>query len=83
MRILSTETFLFLCRSVRSVGVSRSNKLGCLAHSILVFICFVIDDIEESQLVMTPTGADDAQPIPKLLLLEKFLGAKEGGQSHL
>lgn len=44
-------------------------------HSLfIVVITFIVDDIEESELVDALAHADNPQPIPQLLLLEELLG---------
>lgn len=41
---------------------------------LVIIVSFIVDNIEEPKLVDTFARADDPQPIPQLLLLEKFLG---------
>lgn len=42
---------------------------------LVVLVRLVVNDVEELELVHTPRGGDDAEPVTELLLLEELLGA--------
>ena len=41
---------------------------------LVIILLLVLHDVEEAELVDTLAGADDAQPVTELLLLEELLG---------
>lgn len=47
---------------------------GLVRHLLVVLVSLVVDDVEELELVDTPRGGDDAEPVTELLLLEELLG---------
>ena len=43
-------------------------------HLVLLLLALVTDHVEELEAVLALVGADDAQPVTQLLLLEELLG---------
>lgn len=43
-------------------------------HLLVIILAFLVDDVEESELVDTLARGDHSEPVTELLLLEELLG---------
>lgn len=79
--LAKSSNFLYPCPNFTNPFLRRCNAdrggfllFDLVRHLLVVLVSLVVDDVEELELVDTPRGGDDAEPVTELLLLEELLG---------
>jgi len=55
-------------------GPSNTHHESAMPHHLLIILLVgIVDDVEETELVNTFGGGDNAEPVSQLLLLEELL----------